>query len=377
MKTHHGDAEEFWAAHLYTHREAFQVSSTFRVQGKTEPLVLTNNQIGATVSVPDLHSESILDAAGAAKLTEKRKELEELAGRCKAGASTLRSLARELQVAEQQLAAGSVLRNGKWLTAQQWSEVQRSEGGAAAATVATLTVKGVTYQQVRLTSVRGTSVGIMHAGGIASLPLDALTPEQTAQLNGTSKTAKIGDPAPASAAVVQARPEPTSVAPSPVATPNAALSATKTDRDRFEELRTEAGAVKSAFNETKLERNVPYLIDGGLKLNEIRTVDFPVLQVSTGFWMIGAVKGSRPYRPWAVLIWENPKPMEDVRLPSEPWGRAIGTYEGQKDFELVSGAVLRLPVFRCKAVIFKASLLSDSVAPPVLVLTNSDAATAE
>jgi hypothetical protein len=54
-----------------------------------------------------------------------------------------------------------------------------------------LTVNGVKYTDVQLTSVDDDSAGISHSDGVAKLPLEVLTNEQIAALNGTSSTAHI------------------------------------------------------------------------------------------------------------------------------------------------------------------------------------------
>ncbi len=176
VKSRAGSPEEFWTALPYVKREAFSVSTTFKIEGKSDPLVLTNNLIGATVTVPDLLRDSILDPAATAALTVRRKEPESLARRHPAAAQLLLGAARRLSVAEQQLADGSVLRSGRWLTAAERAKAQRSEGAAAPVGV-DLVAGRVDHRRTRLTSVRNDSIGIFPAMACPRFSLPSSSPK--------------------------------------------------------------------------------------------------------------------------------------------------------------------------------------------------------
>jgi hypothetical protein len=60
-----------------------------------------------------------------------------------------------------------------------------------AVTTLTLTVDGVSYAQVVLTSFDGTTISIDHEAGVARIPAIKLKPEQIVALNATSTTARI------------------------------------------------------------------------------------------------------------------------------------------------------------------------------------------
>lgn len=59
------------------------------------------------------------------------------------------------------------------------------------ATVASLEIDGVTYQNVTLTSVEENAAGISHDSGVATIPLAKLTKEQIVTLNTTSTSIRI------------------------------------------------------------------------------------------------------------------------------------------------------------------------------------------
>ena len=57
----------------------------------------------------------------------------------------------------------------------------------------TLNVKGVQYDEVKLTNIQGDSVSITYSAGVTTIPLKALTKEQIALLNKTSSEVTIPD----------------------------------------------------------------------------------------------------------------------------------------------------------------------------------------
>lgn len=167
--------------------------------------VIRKTSLAGVVKYVDFAAGTWLEPAHFTEVRKWREQAVQAQSRFPKGAA---ALAAQIARVDQLLAigdAGDGWHKGRRVSRAEIEKMSRGSGGAA--TVAELSVGGAVYRDVRLSSVRESSIGIAHAAGIASVQISALSPDQIAALNATSPRAKITQPgAPAAAAGASAPP---------------------------------------------------------------------------------------------------------------------------------------------------------------------------
>jgi hypothetical protein len=191
---------------------------------------VTNNMLKEIVRPPDLSRLTVVDEAGLQSVRARAQSLRDLQKRFPRAASALDGIAGELERTAQVFESGNVFVEGRVVPRADYDR----QVAAARGRSIDITLNGRNYKGAKLSSVGDGKVSITHTGGVASVPLDSLSDEEIAQLNGTSTGPLIEKPKqvapapptqPVAAASVApvAKTTPESVAPSaPPATASAA-----------------------------------------------------------------------------------------------------------------------------------------------------------
>ena len=165
--------------------------------------VIRKTSLAGVVKYVDFATGTWLEPAHFTEVRKWREQAVQAQTRFPKGAA---ALAAQIARVDQLLAiadAGDGWHKGRRVSRAEIEKMSRGTGDTA--TVAELSIGGTAYRDVRLSSVRESSIGIAHSAGIASVPISALSPDQIAALNATSPRAKIPQPgAPAAAAVAVA-----------------------------------------------------------------------------------------------------------------------------------------------------------------------------
>ncbi len=190
IRSREQESEEVWEAMPYAAAKTFAVVVKILPVGGKDTVSIPLAQVAVLIDLPDLKTGVFLQPSDAKAFASARAKLDQWAKRCRKAAPTLVSLAKPLQQAEEKLASGSVLRVGKWTTAEDWKKEQAAHN-ADGKFIPSLTVGGKTYKKAGLMVVQGGEITLRHEGGICLVPISALSDEQITQLNSTTNKTQI------------------------------------------------------------------------------------------------------------------------------------------------------------------------------------------
>lgn len=194
MKSRDGEPEEGWKALVYVEAKKFARAMKFLPAVGTDTVSFPLEQVGAQIELPDLKNGIFVKPADYQNFPAVRAQLEQWAKRCYPAAATLQTLVKQLQQTETKLAAGNVLRGGKWTDAEAYQK-ELAALNVTLPKIPKLTIGDKSFTNASVTAVQDAQVTIQHDGGLRLVDISALTDEQIAQLNTTSKALKIVRPA--------------------------------------------------------------------------------------------------------------------------------------------------------------------------------------
>jgi len=184
------------------------VTNVTTADGKS--IRITNNQLKQIVRPPDLSRLTVVDEAGLQSVRARAKSLRDLQKRFPRAASALDGIAGEIDRTAQVFESGNVLVEGRVVPRTDYDRQVAAARGRSIA----INLNGRDFKGAKLSSVGDGKVSITHAGGVASVPLDSLSDEAIAQLNGTSTGPLIEKPKPVAPAAASAPPQPIAATPS-------------------------------------------------------------------------------------------------------------------------------------------------------------------
>jgi hypothetical protein len=192
MKTYAQQGDEFATAMEFSEWSEHPVVINAREASTNKVQVVQKSLVAGVVTYLNPTTGIWLQPRHFEELKKWRTDTAQLKARFPKGAAALDA---QLAVADQILAIGEFgdgWYKGRRMTKQEIAALSRAPNTAG--TVPELKIGTTSYRDVRLSSVRETSIGIVHAGGIASVALAQLTADQIAALNNTSPTLKILPP---------------------------------------------------------------------------------------------------------------------------------------------------------------------------------------
>ena len=228
VRAYAGEKDEFASALEFDEFTEHLVVVNARDVRTNEVRVIRKNFLAGVVKYIDFASGTWLEPAHFAEVRKWREQAVQAQTRFPKGAA---ALSAQIARADQLLAigdAGDGWHKGRRVSRTEIEQMKRGSGGAA--TVAELSVGGAVYRDVRLSSVRESSIGIAHASGIASVPISALSPDQITALNATSPRVKIqqpGSPGAAAPGTVTGAPAASASVPPPASAAPASAGAAK------------------------------------------------------------------------------------------------------------------------------------------------------
>ena len=143
---------------------------------------LTKNMLKEIVRPLDLSRATVVDEAGLQSLKTAAQSIRALQKRYPQAAVKLENIAAEIERTAQVIESGNVLYEGRVVARADYDKQVAASRGKSI----DITLNGRAYNQARLRSVADGKISIAHAGGLASIPLDPLTDEEIALLDGTS-----------------------------------------------------------------------------------------------------------------------------------------------------------------------------------------------
>jgi hypothetical protein len=182
-KKYPGQAEEFWTPVEFTNIQPFAASVTLTAKADSQKVVIQNAQVGIAIHFPDLATMSLVSDQDLASLKTTKETLTKQAGLYKAASSILNGVARDIDVALQSYNGGNVLVAGRWMSKAAYdAQLASASAAAKSGSIPELVVSGQSYKNVRVTSVSGNRIGIMHEGGVSQLDSVSLIPADLARL---------------------------------------------------------------------------------------------------------------------------------------------------------------------------------------------------
>jgi hypothetical protein len=190
IRSRENESEEVWQAMPYASAKPFAVVVKILPVGGKDTVSIPLAQVAALIELPDLKTGVFLQPSDAKEFTAARAKLDQWAKRCRKAAPTLTAMSKQLQQAEEKLATGSVLRIGKWTSAEDWKKEQAANNQDSKL-IPILTVGGKSYKKAGLSAIQGGEITLRHEGGICLLPISALSDAQISQLNATTSKLQI------------------------------------------------------------------------------------------------------------------------------------------------------------------------------------------
>jgi hypothetical protein len=172
-----GDNEKFAQAHEYESMETFGMTSTFKfANGQTRQMHPPN--LRAVVPYPDYAALTLVTEADWQALEKIAQDADTTAQKYPKSATLTQALKTRLSAALQKHREGYVVINGGWLSKEDY---EKKITDTKADYVPQLALSGKVYKNVRLSTVNGEQVKLMHDGGFSSVPLADLKklPEET------------------------------------------------------------------------------------------------------------------------------------------------------------------------------------------------------
>ena len=148
---------------------------------------VTNNQLKQIIHPTDLTRATVTDAAGLSKLRTEAEMIRSMQKRYPRSKSVLDPLAAEIERMVQVIESGNLLWNGRLLSMAAYREATAK----TAPKTIDLNIDGKGYLGAKLSSFRNGTASIMHAGGVAAIPVDQLSDQQITALNATSEEVNI------------------------------------------------------------------------------------------------------------------------------------------------------------------------------------------
>lgn len=162
-----GDSDKFAMASEYESMESFGMTSTFTfANGQTRQLQPPN--LRAVVPYPDYAALTLVTEADWQALEKIAKDADAAAQKYPKSATLAEALKTRLTGALQKHREGFLVINGGWLSKEDY---EKKVTDTKADYVAQLALSGKTYKNVRLSTVNGDLVKLMHDGGFSSVPL--------------------------------------------------------------------------------------------------------------------------------------------------------------------------------------------------------------
>jgi hypothetical protein len=172
-----GDSDKFAMASEYESMESFGMTSTFKfANGQTRQLQPPN--LRAVLPYPDYAALTLVTEADWLALEKIAQDADAVAKKYPKSATLAEALKTRLTGALQRHQEGFVVINGGWLSKEDYS---KQITDTKADYVAQLVLSGKAYKNVRLSTVNGDLVKLMHDGGFSSVPLADLQklPDET------------------------------------------------------------------------------------------------------------------------------------------------------------------------------------------------------
>lgn len=191
LRSYVGEKDEFAVPMEFSALESY-----FAVINVTNPMtgkvsVIEKEKVAGTVMFLNFGEKVYLKGSHFDEVRKWKDEVLKMATRFPKGVPFLRD---RVGNADEILAAET--KGGGWYKGRVLSQVEVVEmAGSAAGTTGTkikeMTLGGLVYRDVSLTSVRNGRIGITHGGGVASVGIEVLSEEQVKILNGTSSKVQI------------------------------------------------------------------------------------------------------------------------------------------------------------------------------------------
>ncbi|MBX7210663.1 MAG: hypothetical protein K1X78_20315 [Verrucomicrobiaceae bacterium] len=175
---------EYWTAVPYKSLEKFALSIV--VHSPTgEKITVPNPEFGDQIEFPDLAKDTFVAADDVAALKAKREKLAAAAARYKKASGLINPVVAAIDTALENLELGRVLVGGTWMNRNEYDQKMReatSKGGV----VSSVPFRSVVLKNVRVSSVRGDRISVLHDGGIATILLSEISADVLSKLKATA-----------------------------------------------------------------------------------------------------------------------------------------------------------------------------------------------
>jgi hypothetical protein len=179
-----GDSDKFATASEYESKESFGMTSTFKFAGgQTRQLQPPN--LRAVIPYPDYAALTLVTEADWQALEKIAQDADAVAKKYPKSAPLAEALKTRLTGALQRHREGFLVINGAWLSKEDY---EKKVVDTKADYVAQLVLSGKAYKNVRLSTVNGDLVKLMHDGGFSSVPLADLQKLPEEQRKSLAKT---------------------------------------------------------------------------------------------------------------------------------------------------------------------------------------------